>query len=46
MEKFGFIMNKKELINTMDFNFMSVLSHTVHENLWLATELIFEYLDE
>lgn len=30
----------------MDFNFMSVLSHAVHEDLWLATELIFEYLDE
>lgn len=25
---------------------MTVLSHTVHQNLWLATELIFEYLDE
>lgn len=39
-------MDKKELLNTMDFNFQSVLSHAVHENLWLATELIFEYIND
>lgn len=44
--KHGLLMDKSLLVNTMDFNMMSAIDHSIQSNIKLATEMLFAYLDE
>jgi hypothetical protein len=44
-KKIDLIMRQDSLFDTMDFNFMDVLSHAIENNSRLAVEYIFGYLD-
>ena len=39
-------MNQTSLINTMDFNFMDVLSHALHQDARLVIEYLFSFMDD
>jgi len=42
----GLLQNQKWLINTQDFNYDGILNHSITNNMNLAIELIFNYIDE
>lgn len=44
--KNGLLMDKHMLNNTMDFNMMSIIDHSIQMDLRMATKMIFAYLDE
>ena len=43
--KAGLLMDKELLINSMDFNFMSILSHALWNGTRLSAELVLAYVD-
>ena len=44
-ERAGYIMDKKQLYFSMDFNFMNVLLHTLENDASLSAQYIFEHVD-
>ena len=46
LQKCGLWMEQTSLINTMDFNFMDVLSHALNKDARLVCEYLINYMDE
>jgi DNA gyrase/topoisomerase IV subunit B len=42
----GLLMDKSLLNNTMDFNMMSIIDHSIQSEVKLSLEMIFAYLDD